>query len=131
MEKLRGGDEEVRERGRCCLLNPWLIMVNTPSFSSRGCVFVYTAVVLLAEDTHSVTSILIGNPTRDFREALQGSASLTEITRVGVAVNGIIQEKTILDDPVPEMAACRTDLSLSYHCVPSVHKHPYTHRHTV
>ena len=34
IERLRGGDEEVSERGR---------------------VFVYTAVVLLAEDTQSVT----------------------------------------------------------------------------
>ena len=35
MERLKGGDEEVNERGRSCPLNPWLIMVNTPSKSSH------------------------------------------------------------------------------------------------
>ena len=32
LQNLRGGDEEVSERGRCCPLNPCLIMVNTPLF---------------------------------------------------------------------------------------------------
>ena len=36
---------------------------------------------------------MIGNPTGVFREASRGSAALIGITRVGVAVNGVIQEK--------------------------------------
>ena len=35
MERLRGGDEKMSERGRSCPLSPWLSMVNTPSKSSH------------------------------------------------------------------------------------------------
>ena len=38
-----------------------------------------------------------------------GSAALTEVSRDGNAVNGRVQEKAVSDDPVPEMAARRTD----------------------
>ena len=55
-------------------------------------------------------SRLIGNPNEDFRKASRGSAALTGATRDGDAVSGSIQEKTDLDDPVTEMAACRTDI---------------------
>ena len=48
---------------------------------------------------------LIGNPTRDFREVSRGSAALTGIARGGVAANVVIQEKSVLDDPVPEMVS--------------------------
>ena len=61
----------------------------------------------------------------------RGLAALTGVTRDSNAVNGSVQEKTLLDDPVPEMATCRTDILLLKHCVPSVRKHPYTHRNTV
>ena len=37
---------------------------------------------------------LLENPTGDFREASRGTAALTGITRVGVAVYGVI-EKTV------------------------------------
>ena len=40
-------------------------------------------------------SAVIGNPTGVFCEASRGSAGLTGITRVGVAVNGVIQEKAV------------------------------------
>ena len=40
------------------------------------------------------------------------SAALTGVTRDGGAVNGSVQEKSVLDDRVPDMAACRTHVSL-------------------
>ena len=55
---------------------------------------------------------MVGNPTRGFREASQGSAALKGVTRDDDVVNGSVQEKAVLDDPVPEMAACRTDILL-------------------
>ena len=56
-------------------------------------------------------SRLIGNPNEDFREASRGSAALTGATRDGDVVHESVQEKAVLDDPVPEMA-CRTNILL-------------------
>ena len=56
-------------------------------------------------------SRLIGNPNEDFREASRGSAALTGATRDGDVVNESVQEKAVLDDPVPEMG-CRTNILL-------------------
>ena len=38
---------------------------------------------------------VFGSPTGDFCEASRGSAALTGNTRIGVAVNGVIQEKAV------------------------------------
>ena len=73
---------------------------------------------------------MIGNSNGDFREPSRGSVALKGITRAGVTVIEAIQEKAVVDDPVPEMAACQTDMLTLYHCVPSVHEHPYTYRRT-
>ena len=56
---------------------------------------------------------MIGNPNGDSREASRGSAASTGITRVGLAANGVIQEKAA-DDPVPEMTACQIDILQYY-----------------
>ena len=66
MERLRGGDEEGRERGGCCPLNPWLIYGKHAFVWIVGCVFVYTAVLLLVEDAQSVTDQpgKVANPVR-------------------------------------------------------------------
>ena len=48
---------------------------------------------------------MVGYPTGDLREASRGSAALTGIARVSGAVNGVIQEKAVLNDPIPEVAA--------------------------
>ena len=55
---------------------------------------------------------LTRNPDWGLREASRGSAVLTGVTRDRDAMNGSVQEKAVLDDPVPEMAACRTDILL-------------------
>ena len=59
---------------------------------------------------------MVGYPTEDFREASRGSAALTGITRVGGAVNGVIQEKAVLNDPIPEMAAVEPILNCCCCC---------------
>ena len=67
-------------------------------------------------------------------EIPRGSAALTGATGDGGAVSGVVREKAVLDDPIPDMAVRPTDTLLSYHCVPSVQKHlipgTYRNRHT-
>ena len=49
---------------------------------------------------------MIQNSNGDFREASRRSAALTEVIRDGgAAVSGVVQEKTVLDNPIPDMAA--------------------------
>ena len=48
---------------------------------------------------------MIGNLTRNFREASRGLAALTGIAWVGVAVDGGYSGESSLDDPILEMAA--------------------------
>ena len=58
------------------------------------------------------------------------SAALTGVTRDVDAVNGSVQEKAVLDDPVPEMAACRTDILLLYYYSIVYLQCSNTHTHT-
>ena len=67
--------------------------------------------------------VVIRNLTGDFREAPQGSAALTGITRVGIALNGIFRRRQLFMIPYQEMAACQTDILLLSHCVPPAHNH--------
>ena len=56
------------------------------------------------------------------------SAALTGVIRDGDAVNASVQEKTVLDDPVPEMATCRTNIFLL--CCYSIVYLQYSNTHT-
>ena len=42
-------------------------------------------------------------------------------------MNGVVQEKAASDDPVPEMAACRTDMLLFYTIVYLQYTNSHTH----
>ena len=69
---------------------------------------------------------MIGYLNGDFREASRGAAALTEATRDGDAGNRSVQEKTVLDDPVPEMTASRPDIfyySIVYLQYTNTHAH--------
>ena len=67
--------------------------------------------------------------SRDLTKASSVDRSYTG----GGAGSGVVQEKAVLDDPIREMAVCRTDILLLYRCVPSVHRQTliHTERHTL